>query len=97
MESKKKTAIESLSAVKLLTKGFSYYFYFSSFFFLFFSQSKILISFYDRYLLGFYWIDPNEGIPNDAIKVHCDEYTLSSCLYPYNKAEVHCYFVCSLV
>ncbi|XP_078355413.1 collagen alpha-2(I) chain-like [Oculina patagonica] len=36
---------------------------------------------------GFYWIDPNDGIPDDAIRVHCDHFTHSSCLYPQNKTE----------
>lgn len=31
---------------------------------------------------GQYWIDPNGGDMNDAILVHCDMKTGSSCIYP---------------
>ncbi|XP_022779253.1 collagen alpha-2(I) chain-like, partial [Stylophora pistillata] len=31
---------------------------------------------------GLYWIDPNGGITNDAIKVYCEFQTNGSCLYP---------------
>ena len=33
-------------------------------------------------LLGHYWIDPNGGVPNDAVLVFCDFETLSTCLLP---------------
>ena len=55
---------------------------------------------------GFYWIDPNDGIPDDAIRVQCDHFTHSSCLFPQNKTEVMrrnavcllvCLFVCLFV
>ena len=32
--------------------------------------------------IGQYWIDPNGGDMNDAILVHCDMETGSSCVYP---------------
>ena len=37
---------------------------------------------------GSYWIDPNDGLPNDAIKVRCEYHTKSTCLYPVNNSEV---------
>lgn len=37
---------------------------------------------------GSYWIDPNDGLPNDAIKVRCEHHTKSTCLYPVNNSEV---------
>lgn len=30
---------------------------------------------------GFYWIDPNQGCTNDAIKVFCDFTTRETCIY----------------
>lgn len=52
---------------------------------LFYSNKNMCLFFIH---LGFYWIDPNDGIPDDAIRVHCDHFTHSSCLYPHNKTEV---------
>ena len=43
---------------------------------------------FNCYFLGLYWIDPNDGIPDDAIRVQCDHFTQSSCLYPQNKSQV---------
>jgi len=31
---------------------------------------------------GEYWIDPNEGIPDDAVTVYCNFETNSTCIYP---------------
>lgn len=39
-------------------------------------------------ILGFYWIDPNGGITNDAIKVYCEFHTNASCLYPGEESQV---------
>lgn len=36
----------------------------------------------DALIPGQYWIDPNGGDMNDAILVHCDMDTGSSCVYP---------------
>lgn len=36
---------------------------------------------------GFYWIDPNDGLPNDAIRVRCEQHTYSTCLYPKSNDE----------
>lgn len=32
---------------------------------------------------GFYWIDPNQGCMNDAIKVFCDFTTRETCIYAH--------------
>lgn len=32
---------------------------------------------------GFYWIDPNQGCTNDAIKVFCDFTTRETCIYAH--------------
>lgn len=34
-------------------------------------------------LVGFYWIDPNQGCMNDAIKVFCDFTTRETCIYAH--------------
>lgn len=34
-------------------------------------------------LVGFYWIDPNQGCINDAIKVFCDFTTRETCIYAH--------------
>lgn len=39
-------------------------------------------------ILGLYWIDPNGGITNDAIKVYCEFHTNASCLYPGEESQV---------
>ena len=39
-------------------------------------------------ILGIYWIDPNGGIGNDAIKVYCEFHTNASCLYPGEESQV---------
>ena len=31
---------------------------------------------------GHYWIDPNEGAPDDAVLVFCDFDNEASCIYP---------------
>ena len=36
---------------------------------------------------GQYWIDPNEGPPDDAVEVYCDFTLSASCIYP-NKSKV---------
>ncbi|RMX56377.1 hypothetical protein pdam_00004425, partial [Pocillopora damicornis] len=36
---------------------------------------------------GFYWIDPNDGLPNDAIRVRCEQPSYSTCLYPKSDSE----------
>ena len=33
--------------------------------------------------LGFYWIDPNQGCTNDAIKVFCDFSTRETCIFAH--------------
>ena len=34
-------------------------------------------------ILGFYWIDPNQGCPDDAIRVYCNfEKEGETCVYP---------------
>jgi hypothetical protein len=40
------------------------------------------------HILGLYWIDPNGGITNDAIKVYCEFHTNASCLYPGEESQV---------
>ena len=40
------------------------------------------------FILGLYWIDPNGGITNDAIKVYCEFHTNASCLYPGEESQV---------
>jgi len=35
---------------------------------------------------GYYWIDPNEGPPDDAVKVYCDFPLSATCIYP-NKSK----------
>ena len=37
---------------------------------------------------GNYWIDPNEGIPDDAVYVFCDFEINATCIYPQNKTKV---------
>ena len=32
--------------------------------------------------LGNYWLDPNEGAPEDALLVYCDLEKKSSCIFP---------------
>ena len=39
------------------------------------------------YFQGYYWIDPNEGPPDDAVKVYCDFALRATCIYP-NKSKV---------
>ena len=39
------------------------------------------------YFQGYYWIDPNEGPPDDAVKVYCDFPLSATCIYP-NKSKV---------
>ena len=39
-------------------------------------------------MLGLYWIDPNGGIANDAIKVYCEFHSNASCLYPGEESQV---------
>lgn len=34
------------------------------------------------FLVGKYWIDPNGGVPNDAVLVLCDFEALSTCVLP---------------
>lgn len=34
-------------------------------------------------LVGFYWIDPNQGCMNDAIKVFCDFTTRETCIHAH--------------
>ena len=42
------------------------------------------------FFVGKYWIDPNGGVPNDAILVLCDFETLSTCVLPkVSKVEPH--------
>jgi len=36
---------------------------------------------------GFYWIDPNGGLPNDAVKARCEHRTNSTCLYPTSNSQ----------
>jgi collagen type II alpha len=49
---------------------------------------RVRIVFYNKqtdsnfFSSGQYWIDPNGGDMNDAILVHCDMSTGSSCVYP---------------
>lgn len=33
-------------------------------------------------MLGYYWIDPNEGPADDAVKVYCDFTFNATCVYP---------------
>jgi len=42
---------------------------------------------YPKFLSGLYWIDPNGGITNDAIKVYCEFHTNASCLYPGEESQ----------
>ncbi len=35
------------------------------------------------HILGFFWIDPNQGCPDDAIRVYCNfEAEGETCVYP---------------
>ena len=34
------------------------------------------------FFAGMYWIDPNQGSPVDAIEVHCDLKTHTTCILP---------------
>jgi len=43
---------------------------------------KDLIMCYPDLKSGEFWIDPNEGIPEDAIEVYCDFSFNATCLYP---------------
>lgn len=38
--------------------------------------------------VGEYWIDPNEGVPEDAIKVYCNFSFNATCLYSSNGKKV---------
>ncbi|EDO48996.1 predicted protein [Nematostella vectensis] len=38
---------------------------------------------------GNYWIDPNEGIPDDSIQVYCDFENNSTCIFPNNQTRSH--------
>ena len=40
------------------------------------------------FLLGEYWIDPNEGVSDDAIKVFCHFGANASCFYPHRDGKV---------
>ena len=40
-----------------------------------------------EFFQGYYWIDPNEGPPDDAVKVYCDFALSATCIYP-NKSKV---------
>lgn len=42
---------------------------------------------------GFYWIDPNGGLPNDALRVRCEHRTNSTCLYPTKSSQVTIHLV----
>ena len=38
---------------------------------------------------GDFWIDPNDGVPDDAVKVHCDFSFNATCLYANNEKKVY--------
>lgn len=41
-----------------------------------------MVNFIDH--LGDYWIDPNSGVPNDAVLVHCVFESSATCFMPNN-------------
>lgn len=45
-------------------------------------QVRLYFNIINVCFLGKYWIDPNGGVPNDAVLVFCDFETLSSCILP---------------
>ena len=52
------------------------------------SVNGFLVNFFPFSCQGFYWIDPNGGLPDDAVKVRCEHRTKSTCLYPTNTNQV---------
>ena len=51
-------------------------------------QHRFIVMVKYLFILGLYWIDPNGGITNDAIKVYCEFHTNASCLYPGEESQV---------